>query len=50
MYASRNLGKCTKDCLCLFVCPTDAADTETRQMGSRKKCDNPIEDLSLSKL
>lgn len=27
-YAVRNLRLCTKDCLCLYVCPTGAADTE----------------------
>jgi len=27
-YAVRNLNLCTKDCLCLFVCPTGATDTE----------------------
>lgn len=26
--AVRNLRLCTKECLCLFVCPTGAADTE----------------------
>lgn len=26
--AVRNVSKCTKDCLCLYVCPTGAADTE----------------------
>lgn len=26
--AIRNLSLCTKDCLCLFVCPTGASDTE----------------------
>ena len=28
MYAVRNSAMCTKDCLCLFVCPTGATDTE----------------------
>ena len=28
MYAVRNLRLCTKDCLCLYVCPTGATDTE----------------------
>ncbi|MEG0995058.1 MAG: 4Fe-4S binding protein [Bacilli bacterium] len=28
MYAVRNIKLCTKDCLCLFVCPNKAADTE----------------------
>ncbi len=32
MYASRNIDLCTKDCLCLFVCPTGATDTETGQI------------------
>jgi len=32
MYASRNISLCTKDCLCLFVCPTGATDTETGQI------------------
>lgn len=27
-YAVRNVRLCTKDCLCLFVCPTGATDTE----------------------
>ena len=27
-YAVRNLLLCTKDCLCLYVCPTGATDTE----------------------
>ena len=27
-YAYRNLRLCTKDCLCLYVCPTGATDTE----------------------
>ena len=26
--AVRNLRLCTKDCLCLYVCPTGATDTE----------------------
>ena len=32
MIASRNLRICTKDCMCLYVCPTGAADTETGQI------------------
>lgn len=28
MYAVRNIKLCNKDCLCLFVCPNGAADTE----------------------
>ena len=27
-FAARNLRLCTKDCLCLYVCPTGATDTE----------------------
>ena len=27
-FAVRNLRLCTKDCLCLYVCPTGASDTE----------------------
>ena len=27
-YAVRNLRLCTKDCICLFVCPYGATDTE----------------------
>ncbi|TVQ22346.1 MAG: 4Fe-4S ferredoxin [Spirochaetaceae bacterium] len=32
MYASRNIRLCNKDCVCLFVCPTGATDTETGQI------------------
>ena len=32
MVASRNLRICTKDCMCLYVCPTGATDTETGQI------------------
>ena len=28
IYAVRNIRLCTKDCLCLYVCPTGASDTE----------------------
>ncbi len=28
VYAVRNLRLCTKDCVCLYVCPTGATDTE----------------------
>ncbi len=34
MYAVRNSSLCTKDCLCLFVCPTGATDTETGQIDA----------------
>ncbi|MDD4799359.1 MAG: ferritin family protein [Clostridia bacterium] len=27
-FAVRNISLCTKDCLCLYVCPTGASDTE----------------------
>ena len=36
MYASRNLRLCTKDCMCLYVCPTGATDTETGQVDFEK--------------
>ena len=36
-YAVRNLRLCTKDCLCLYVCPTGASDTENRIID-RDKC------------
>ena len=32
----RNLRICSKDCLCLFVCPTGATDTETGQIDFEK--------------
>ena len=35
-YAYRDLKICTKDCLCLFVCPTGATDNETGQIGFDK--------------
>ena len=35
-HAYRNLKLCSKDCLCLFVCPTGAADTETGQIDFDK--------------
>lgn len=28
VFAVRNIRLCTKDCLCLYVCPTGATDTE----------------------
>lgn len=37
MYASRNIRLCHKDCLCLFVCPTGATNTENGQID-RDKC------------
>lgn len=36
LYASRNLRLCTKDCMCLYVCPTGATDTETGQIDFAK--------------
>jgi len=39
MPAVRNIQLCTKDCLCLYVCPTGATDTETGQIDA-SKCTN----------
>jgi Fe-S-cluster-containing hydrogenase component 2 len=36
MHASRNIRLCTKDCLCLYVCPTGASDTENGQIDFEK--------------
>ncbi len=36
MHASRNIRLCTKDCLCLYVCPTGASDTENGQIDFAK--------------
>ena len=36
-FAYRNLRLCTKDCLCLYVCPTGASDTEN-SIIDREKC------------
>ncbi len=35
-YAVRNLRLCTKDCLCLYVCPTGATDTENSVIDPAK--------------
>ena len=35
-HAYRNLKLCTKDCLCLFVCPVGATDTENGQIDFDK--------------
>ena len=35
-YAVRNLRMCTKDCLCLYVCPTGATDTENSIIDPKK--------------
>lgn len=34
--AVRNLRLCTKDCLCLYVCPTGATDTENSIIDAEK--------------
>ncbi|MHC1692399.1 MAG: 4Fe-4S ferredoxin [Sphaerochaetaceae bacterium] len=39
MHAARNTVLCTKDCLCLFVCPTGATDTETGQIDFNRCLD-----------
>ncbi|MFA5514069.1 MAG: 4Fe-4S ferredoxin [Sphaerochaetaceae bacterium] len=39
MHAARNLALCTKDCICLFVCPTGATNTETGQIDFEKCLD-----------
>jgi Fe-S-cluster-containing hydrogenase component 2 len=36
MHAVRNIKLCTKDCLCLYVCPTGATDTEDGQIDALK--------------
>lgn len=36
MHAVRNISLCTKDCLCLYVCPTGATNTETGQIDASK--------------
>ena len=35
-YAVRNLRLCTKDCLCLYVCPSGATDTENSIIDDKK--------------
>ncbi len=35
-YAVRNIRLCTKDCLCLYVCPTGATDTENSIIDADK--------------
>jgi ferredoxin len=37
VYAVRNIRLCTKDCLCLYVCPTGATDTEN-SIIDKSKC------------
>lgn len=39
MKAVRNIRLCTKDCLCLYVCPTGATNTETGQIDGDKCLD-----------
>ena len=39
MYAARNPRLCTKDCLCLFVCPTGATATEDGTIDASKCID-----------
>lgn len=34
--AVRNVRKCEKDCLCLYVCPTGASDTENSVINAEK--------------
>ena len=35
-HAYRDIKKCTKDCICLYVCPTGATDTENGQVDFDK--------------
>lgn len=35
-YAVRNIRLCTKDCLCLYVCPTGATDTENSVIDTKR--------------
>jgi Fe-S-cluster-containing hydrogenase component 2 len=37
--AVRDLSKCTKDCLCLYVCPTGATNTEDGNIDADKCMD-----------
>ena len=39
MFAARNSALCTKDCICLFICPTGATDTENGQIDAEKCID-----------
>jgi Fe-S-cluster-containing hydrogenase component 2 len=39
MFAARNITLCTKDCVCLFICPTGATDTENGQIDAEKCID-----------
>ena len=37
--AVRNVRLCEKDCLCLYVCPTGASDTENSVIDAEKCID-----------
>lgn len=39
MFAARNIKLCTKDCMCLFICPTGATDTENGQIDQERCID-----------
>ena len=39
MFAVRNIKLCTKDCMCLYVCPTGATDTENGKIDESKCID-----------
>lgn len=39
MFAARNPALCTKDCLCLYVCPTGATGTEDGTIDAEKCLD-----------
>ncbi len=39
MHAVRNIQLCTKDCLCPYVCPTGAINTEIGQIDASKSLD-----------
>jgi ferredoxin len=39
MFAARNIELCTKDCSCLFVCPTGATDTEDGTIDAERCID-----------
>ncbi len=36
VHAKRNIRLCSKDCICLYVCPTGASDTEDGQIDASK--------------
>jgi len=39
MFAARNIELCTKDCVCLYVCPSGATDTENGAIDATKCID-----------